>query len=65
MRSAKRRFIAKQHGNGSWGVYDTVRGSWPINIAYARTVGQAYPVEGLADTEAIRVEEAVSNKGAV
>ena len=54
----KRRFVAKQRGDGTWGVYDTERGSWPALLgAPIGRVKQDHAVEGLADKEAMRLEE--------
>lgn len=49
----KRRFIAKQRGK-SWWVYDTERGSWPVQIPGAGSVSMAFTTEETCLVEADR-----------
>lgn len=51
----KRRLIAKQRGDKTWGVYDTERASWPALVPGFGAVQQIHPTEQAAQVEADRL----------
>lgn len=55
MSSAKIRFIAKQRDR-TWCVYDTLRGSWPVQLAGVGVVRSNFSSEEECLVEAARLE---------
>lgn len=54
--SAKRRVIAKRDRD-KWGVYDTVKGSWPQQIPGYGVVAQKHATEAAAEAEARHLDD--------
>lgn len=53
--SAKQRIIAK-HDHTGWGVYDTVRASWPDRVPGFGVVKQKLTSKAQAEAEAARLD---------
>lgn len=52
----KRRIIVKRDRD-TWGVYDTVRASWPEKVTDFGQVAQHHATEAAAEVEAVRLDE--------
>lgn len=55
----RQRFVAKPYGAGkqqAWGVYDTFRGSWPVQLPGYGPVAGGFATERDAQAEAARLE---------